>query len=382
MAIISHQLSRARRAAAAAAAAALLAAGCGGEAADPAETPGLPAASGDTAEPAAPADSAEPVVSAEPAEAAAGAETVLQHVLEQLTAAERDCVLAAASGTLIEQLTDPSAVAEQALVGCVGAGRARMLLSGTAAEPADPVTGDPVESDGSGAAPLVRLDEDAFNECVSEVASVEDLLDWSSNRTQDWASAVEALEVMIECDPYVFVDLIVEESAIDPATVTDETYGCMAVGLGGVDLRDEDAAALGMFALMQRCGLPIDAPAGLAAGREPLTAAERGAALPFEVAEPAVGELAAGEAQVVYSVALRDGRFYRIRVEPGTLTDPAVTLYDSDGQEVAHNDDADASTLAALIEVTAGPQIIHYVAVSGWGDAVGSYTLTVDEAAG
>ena len=69
-----------------------------------------------------------------------------------------------------------------------------------------------------------------------------------------------------------------------------------------------------------------------------------------------------------------EGELYELNVEPGTLEDPTVALYDADGMWLDYNDDSGGALAPRLFwpaEVS-GPL---YVEVGGYGS--GSYTLTV-----
>ena len=68
---------------------------------------------------------------------------------------------------------------------------------------------------------------------------------------------------------------------------------------------------------------------------------------------------------------------YRIDIELGTLSDSVETLYDADQTPLVENDDANDDSLAPRISWTAPSSGDYYVAVSGYDDDTGSYTLTV-----
>jgi len=59
----------------------------------------------------------------------------------------------------------------------------------------------------------------------------------------------------------------------------------------------------------------------------------------------------------------------------GTLTDSIVTVNDSDGFQLAWNDDYEGS-LASRVEWTAPSTGDYYIQVSGYGE--GSYSLSVE----
>ena len=69
-----------------------------------------------------------------------------------------------------------------------------------------------------------------------------------------------------------------------------------------------------------------------------------------------------------------EGEVYQIDVEPGTLEDPTVALYDADGWQLDYDDDSGDSLAPRLLwpASSSGPL---YVEVGGYG--AGSYTLTI-----
>ena len=73
------------------------------------------------------------------------------------------------------------------------------------------------------------------------------------------------------------------------------------------------------------------------------------------------------------------GEWYRIDVSLGTLPDSVAVLYDADESELAYNDDReDGLDLASRIDWLAESAGTFYVAVGGFDERAGSYTLTVD----
>ena len=69
-----------------------------------------------------------------------------------------------------------------------------------------------------------------------------------------------------------------------------------------------------------------------------------------------------------------EGEVYQIDVEPGTLGDPTLALYDADGWQLDYDDDSGDSLAPRLLwpASSSGP---FYVEVGGYG--AGSYTLTI-----
>ena len=92
-----------------------------------------------------------------------------------------------------------------------------------------------------------------------------------------------------------------------------------------------------------------------------------------------MGETAAGNVDYEFDddffvFVAEEGVLYQIDVELGTLNDSRLTLLDSDGWELAYNDDH-GNTTASRIVWTAPQSGEYYAAVGGFG--TGTYTLTV-----
>lgn len=75
----------------------------------------------------------------------------------------------------------------------------------------------------------------------------------------------------------------------------------------------------------------------------------------------------------------QEGQLYQIDVVLETLYDSVATLYDSEGFELASNDDYDdnGDSLASRISWEAEYSGSHYVAVEGFSSDTGSYTLSI-----
>ena len=94
-----------------------------------------------------------------------------------------------------------------------------------------------------------------------------------------------------------------------------------------------------------------------------------------EVGKPVEGVLEYAEDVDVFVLGAVEGELYEIDVTLGTLADSIVVVYDSDGFELAWNDDHEGS-LASHVEWRAPLTGDFYVEVSGYGE--GSYTLAVE----
>ena len=102
---------------------------------------------------------------------------------------------------------------------------------------------------------------------------------------------------------------------------------------------------------------------------------DTGGATAVEVGEDTEGILDYEGDTDFFRFSAEAGQLYRIDVALGTLDDSVAELLDSDGWEVAYNDDY-GGTLGSLIVWEAPDSSDYYVEVSGFG-GTGSYTLTV-----
>ena len=93
------------------------------------------------------------------------------------------------------------------------------------------------------------------------------------------------------------------------------------------------------------------------------------------IGEPFEGALGDGDSGLFVFDAV-EGEFYEIGVEPGTLEDPTVALYDADGWQLGYDDDS-GDALAPLLFWSADSSGPLYVEVGSWDYGIGSYTLTV-----
>ena len=98
----------------------------------------------------------------------------------------------------------------------------------------------------------------------------------------------------------------------------------------------------------------------------------------ISVGDNVSGQLNSGEEYDGFAVTLQAGTSYRIETTLGTLGDSILTLYGPAGDQVANNDDINVDTnLASRIDYTPTHTGTHEIHVSGYGDATGSYRLSV-----
>ena len=102
-------------------------------------------------------------------------------------------------------------------------------------------------------------------------------------------------------------------------------------------------------------------------------------ATPVVVGEAVSGSLDYGDDVDFFVFEAEAGEWYRIDVSLGTLPDSVAVLYDAEESELAYNDDReDGLDLASRIDWQAESAGTFYVAVGGFDERAGSYTLTVD----
>ena len=101
-----------------------------------------------------------------------------------------------------------------------------------------------------------------------------------------------------------------------------------------------------------------------------------GGATAIDVGETAAGNVDYQDDEDFFVFEAEEGLLYQIDVGLGTLSDSRLTLLDSDGWELAYNDDH-GDTTASRIVWTAPQSGEYYAAVGGFGTGTGSYTLTV-----
>ena len=95
----------------------------------------------------------------------------------------------------------------------------------------------------------------------------------------------------------------------------------------------------------------------------------------LELGKPVEGVLEYADDVDVFVLSAVEGELYEIEVTLGTLSDSIVSVYDSDGFDLAWNDDYQDS-LASRVEWRAPLTGDFYIEVSGYGE--GSYTLAVE----
>ena len=199
--------------------------------------------------------------------------------------------------------------------------------------------------------------------------------------SDDDASALVLLSALVSCIPDAFISSILADFDMGLDDLSEEEKACARELLVGLDLDgpagsedNEEAAVEAIFALS--FGL-IDCLPGLAEGEMALPPGEFSPeeATPAAVGEPIEGSLDSADDTDLFVFDAVGGEFYEIGVEPGTLEDPMVTLYDADGAWLDYNDDS-GDSLASLLYWSADSSGPLYVEVGGYG--AGSYTLTVE----
>ena len=205
-------------------------------------------------------------------------------------------------------------------------------------------------------------------------------IDWVALAVlSDEASAYEYVSGMARCLADPFIALILEDSGVEFGDLSEDEIACLRQWLAGVGsdrfaATDENPEAVleeiwGLSTGLLEC-LPELSDFGSAEPGDSWTPQEAESVV---IGESLEGALDAGDTDLFVFDAV-EGEFYEIGVEPGTLDDPTVALYDADGWQLDYDDDS-GDGLAPLLFWSADSSGPLYVEVGGYG--IGSYTLTV-----
>ena len=203
--------------------------------------------------------------------------------------------------------------------------------------------------------------------------------------SSDDLGAIALLGAFGRCLGDAFISLMLVDSGVDFEDLSDGEKACLRERQAGVDwdglTQDPEAAfegfielSLGMFECLPELGFDGASSAEAPAGVDDDHANSSADATATRVGESAGGSLEYDGDIDYFVFDAVEGEFYELSVSPGTLEDPAVTLYDADGMWLDHNDDS-GSSLAPLLFWSADSTGPLYVEVGGYG--IGSYTLTV-----
>ena len=191
---------------------------------------------------------------------------------------------------------------------------------------------------------------------------------------------------LLGCVPELLIESILADEGVALEELTDRQRSCLR------DLvADTDWAALGIEAESESpellaFGLVLVAcvPEFMSADPPPEPGEDvaddhgdsRAQATAVTVGDATAGEIEhAGDVDFfVFEAEL--GRLYQIDVTLATLPDSVATLYDPDGAQLEHSDDH-ADTTASRIYWQALNSGNYYVAVEGWSDNTGAYTVSV-----
>jgi len=203
--------------------------------------------------------------------------------------------------------------------------------------------------------------------------------------SSDDSGAIALLGAFGRCLGDAFISLMLVDSGVDFEDLSDGEKACLRERQAGVDwdglTGDPEAAfegfielSFGMFECLPELGFD-----GVSSVETPPGGDDDHANSSAEATATKVGDAAEGsleyDGDVDYFVFdAVEGDFYALSVEPGTLEDPTITLYDADGWNLGYNDDSGDSLAPYLIwsADSTGPL---YVEVGGYG--TGSYTLMV-----
>ena len=203
------------------------------------------------------------------------------------------------------------------------------------------------------------------------------------------SGAIALLGAFGRCLGDAFISLMLVDSGVDFEDLSDGEKDCLREWQTGVDwdgLTDDPEAgfeafldlSLGMFECLPEqsgfgfdTGPSVEAPAGV--DDDHANSPERTGSAAV-VGIPVGGSLEYDGDVDYFVLDAVEGESYDISVEPGTLEDPTVALYDADGWQLAYDDDSGVSLAPRLFWVAESRGLL-YVEVGGYG--IGSYTLTV-----
>ncbi len=218
--------------------------------------------------------------------------------------------------------------------------------------------------------------------------------DWSNLMTalteDDLGIMGEFLPGLIDCAPGSFLTLFFEDFDVDLDALSDEEKQCLedwlidfdwdaviaAMTAAAFAAEDEAYSILAEVFGLLACvpDLPLDEDVGYGGPddhADDFTDATR-----IGVGESIDGAIEHDLDIDLFELTADSGQFYQIDVSLGTLDDSVLTVYATDGREVAYNDDHGDGT-ASRIVWRAPSSDVYYVEVSGF-ISTGSYTLTVD----
>ena len=218
--------------------------------------------------------------------------------------------------------------------------------------------------------------------------------DWSNFMTammeEDLGILGEFFPGLIGCAPGPFLSSMFEDTGLDLDALTDEENECLQEWLTDLDWDTliatilsadfvEDAAALSLLAEtfgLLACIPDLDVEDFAGTGGPDDHADGFADATPIGVGQFIKGDISYESDVEMFELEADAGQFYRIDVSLGTLDDSVLTIYDSEGWEVAYNDDYGDGT-ASRIVWSAPSSDVYYLEVSGFF-STGSYTLTVE----
>ena len=205
--------------------------------------------------------------------------------------------------------------------------------------------------------------------------------------SSDDLGAIALLGAFGRCLGDAFISLMLVDSGVDFEDLSDGEKACLRERQAGVDwdgfTGDPEASfeafldlSLGMFECLPELGFDtappelVETPPGVDDDHADSSAGATSA----EVGEAVQGTLHYGNDVDFFVFDAVEGERYELNVEPGTLEDPTLALYDADGTWLDGDDDSGGS-LAPLVYWEAPSAGAVYVEVGGFG--AGSYTLMI-----
>ncbi|MCQ3809634.1 MAG: alanine and proline-rich secreted protein Apa, partial [Acidimicrobiia bacterium] len=316
-------------------------------------------------------------------------DTTMQEVFDAFGGSEQECIRDDLGDELLESVLGTRALSEDDL-----ADEAMMIFSCLAPETAREffLAAFLAGAESEGLITEIGAEEEA---CLRERLAEIDMAA-AMAEIVDSESPPVAISSLFGCVPDLFIEAILADDEA-AAELTEQQRSCLRDLIAEADWTvlaeamegepESDAVlefGFSLFACLVESALPdeepeptvvVEAPAPTAVPAETSVAANQlESATPVTVGAVATGEVEHGGDEDYFVFEAEEGELYQIDVALGTLGDSVAVLYDSEGFELASNDDH-GDTLASRIYWEADYSGSHYLAVNGYFDGTGTYTL-------
>ena len=318
-------------------------------------------------------------------------DTTMQEVFDAFGRSEQECIRDDLGDELLESVLGTRALSEDDL-----ADEAMMIFSCLAPETAREffLAAFLAGAESAGLITEIGAEEEA---CLRERLAEIDMAA-AMAEIVDSESPPVAISSLLGCVPDLFIEAILADDEA-AAELTEQQRSCLRDLIAEADWTvlaeamegepESDAVlefGFSLFACLVESALPdeepeptvvVEAPAPTAVPAETSVAANQlESATPVTVGAVATGEVEHGGDEDYFVFEAEEGELYQIDVALGTLGDSVAVLYDSEGFELASNDDH-GDNPASRLYWEAEYSGSHFVAVNGYSASTGSYTVGI-----